>query len=243
MRRLVCFLAFSLLLCLALPAPGEGARPQFRPAVFAVGPDALVNRINVKELLSKGQKDGAVQFGAVVEPNGKGSDFWISHPMPGSDLLAKEVLARLEGAKFTAPIYNHQPVRVVLYGTAVFSADDTTHLRIFLNQDPGELKNASDFIGPQPVIGADSPFTGFNPPKTVPVSIEGVVEIRVHVNEKGVLQGMAVTGEDPPLLGFRDSALSDLEGAKFIPAFRDGDATDSESTFSAYYRPINVDPE
>src|SRR5947199_3737115 len=42
------------------------ARPEFRPAVLPQGPTSLINRIDVNALLQKGQKDGAVQFSAIV---------------------------------------------------------------------------------------------------------------------------------------------------------------------------------
>jgi hypothetical protein len=45
-----------------------------------------------------------------------------------------------------------------------------------------------------------------------------------------------VLGEDPPLVGFAQQAVADLAGAKFIPAFRDGDATDCDTRMDIYYK-------
>ncbi len=78
--------------------------------------------------------------------------------MPGTEALQQELEKRLVGAKFTPPIYQYQPVSVLLFGTAIFSAISDPHIQIFLNQDPNEIKAASDFIAPQPVIGGDSQF-------------------------------------------------------------------------------------
>ena len=231
-----------LLIAAALPVAAQSARPQFRPAVLVTGPNSLVNRIDTKELLSKGQKDGAVQFGATVGPDGQASEVWTYHAMPGCEALEQEVLKGLDGSKFTPPIYNHQPVTVLLYGTVVFDADIKPYLRIFLNQDPRELQEANDFIGPQPVVGGDSAFTGLNVPKEIPVAVEGVVELRLSVDVKGNLLELDVTGENPPLLGFRESVLSDFKGAKFIPAFRSGDATESKCVVSVCYKPVGVNP-
>ncbi|MGZ4967068.1 MAG: hypothetical protein ACXV8A_08145 [Chthoniobacterales bacterium] len=227
-----------LLLGLVLSAAAQGPRPQFRPAVLGSGKDALINRIDVADLLIKGQKDGAVQFCAVVAPTGEATSAWTYHAMPNSDALKAEVEKRLDGVKFTPAIYEHQPVRVFLFGTVMFSADAKPHLHIFLNQDPKELQEGNDFIGPQPVIGGDSKFSGLHLPPEIPVAVTGVVEIVLKVDAKGTLQDMRITGEDPPLLGFREAVTSDLAGAKFIPAFRSGDPSESESVLSLCYKPV-----
>ncbi|MFL6539129.1 MAG: energy transducer TonB [Chthoniobacterales bacterium] len=211
--------------------------------MLASGNDSLVNRINVKELLEKGQKDGAVQFAVNIGPDGQSGEAWTYRPMPGSDELEKEVLKELDGARFTPPIYNHQPVTAILYGTVVFDAEDTPHLKVLLNQDAEEIKAGSDFIGPQPVIGGDSQFTGLNLPEALPVAIEGVVDVELDVNAEGRMLRLAVVNQDPPLLGFGEAVLKDFKGAKFVPAFRDGDATESRSVMSICYKPIGVEPE
>lgn len=218
-------------------------RPQFRPAVLASGADSLVNRIDVKALLDKGQKDGAVQFAVNVGPDGRAGEAWTYHAMPGSQELASEVLAKLNGARFTPPIYNHQFIRAILYGTVIFDATNTPHLRVLLNQDAEEIKAASDFIGPQPVIGGDSLFDGLNLPEALPVAIEGVVDVQLDVDAKGQLVHLGIVAEDPPLLGFGQAVAEDFDGAKFIPAFRDGDAVESRSIMSVCYKPIGVAPE
>ena len=235
-------LSLLLIVGLALSAAAQQARPQFRPAVLGSGKDSLINRIDVKDLTAKGQKGGAVQFGVVVQSDGKSGEAWTYRAMPDCQALEKEVLQQLPGAKFTTPLYNHQPVAVVLYGTVIFNPDDVPHLRIFLNQDPAYIRKASDFIGPQPVIGADSDFTGLHMPPEIPVALEGVVEIKIHVDAKGGLHELLITGEDPPLLGFRQSVEKDFEGAKFIPAFLDGDAVDTTCTLSVCYKPVGVQP-
>ena len=224
------------------PAATPLPRPQFRPAVLATGPQSLVNLIDSKALLAKGQKDGAVQFAVVIGKQGEATEAWVYHAMPGSKPLEDEVLNRLGRARFTVPLYEHQPVSVILYGTVVFDADEAPYVKILLNQDPNEIKAGSDFIAPQPVIGADSGFDGLHEPPEVPVAIECIVELKLHVDEKGSLVDFAVTGEDPPLLGFRQSAEEDFKEAKFIPAFRDGDVTDSTSFMSVCYKPVNVNP-
>ncbi len=242
MRGPIRFLTFALSLVVVLSAAAQTQRPQFRPAVLATGPDSLVNRIDAQALRKKQQKDGAVKFAATVAPHGVAGEYWTYHAMPGCEELDREVLQALGRAKFTPPIYNHQPVTVVLYGTVVWDLEDPPHVRVLLNQDPEEIKAASDFIGPQPVIGADSKFKGMNVPEGLPVAIDGVVDVGLRVDEKGQMTGFEVLVEDPPLLGFGEAVVEDFRGAKFIPAFRDGDPQASVSIMSVCYKPIGVAP-
>jgi len=61
------------------------------------------------------------------------------------------------------------------------------------------------------------------------VAVTGVVEAVFRTDATGNLRDLRVTGEDPPLLGFPDAVVSDFQGAKFIPAFRNGDVTENET--------------
>jgi hypothetical protein len=242
MRRTSQLFGVFMFIGTALLAAEPPARPQFRPAVIGSNPDSLVNRIKVDELLKKGQKDGAVMFCALVDKTGLATTSWTYRGMPGTDALKEELNTRLEGVKFTPPLYNHQPVGVMIFGTVIFSANAKPHLRILLNQDPRDIKAASDFVAPQPVIGADSKFKGVRIPEGLPVNVTGVVDLGVKVDATGNLQDLRVLGEEPPLLGFGDSALSDFTGAKFIPAFRDGDPVEADTVLPVCYEPPAEEP-
>lgn len=238
MRRIVPFLSLLFFLGVAVVAHGQGARPQFRPAVLKSGAESLVNRINVEELLQKGQKDGAVMFCAAVSKTGEVANSWTYRGTPGTDELEQEIVKQLQTVKFTPAIYNHQPVDVLLFATVVFS-DAKPHLRILLNQDPKELKEANDFIGPQPVVGGDSKFSGLHlPPASTPVMLTAFVGLEIQVDARGNLKQLQALNEEPPLLGFADAALSDFRDAKFIPAFRDGDPTEIQTILPVCYKPL-----
>ena len=203
--RSIRFFSLALFLGVAISAEGQ-MRVQFRPAVLGSGPQSLVNRIDSEALLKKGQKDGAVMFAAIVGKGGEAISAWTYRAIPGSADLEIEVEQRLEGVKFTPPIYNHQPVSVLLYGTVIFSAENKPHVRIFLNQDPEKIKAESDFIGPQPVIGGDSKFKGIRvPDPNMPVSISGIANLSLKVGADGSLQDLQLEGEEPPLLGFGEN--------------------------------------
>jgi hypothetical protein len=227
-------------LALATVAEAQNARPQYRPAVLGSGPDSLINRIDGQALMKAGQKDGAVMFASLVNKEGRAVQSRTYRGMPGTGPLEEELRRRLEDAKFAPAIYNHQPVDVILAGTVVFSVvNGAPRVRIFLNQDPNELKNAADFIAPQPVFGGDSEFTGLDYPDAIPVPVNAIVDLGLNVDATGRLRDLRVIAEEPPLLGFGDLARKDFSGARFIPAFRDGDPTESNSVYPVSYQPAD----
>ena len=63
------------------------------------------------------------------------------------------------------------------------------------------------------------------------------MELALNVDAMGNLQSMQVVSEEPPLLGFGDAAISDFTGAKFIPAFRNGQPTECTVKIPVYYKP------
>ena len=214
------------------------ALPEFRPALLGTGPDSLVNKIDTADLIKKGQKDAAVMFTCLVAPTGDIMRSGAYRGTKGSELLEKELLQRLVSAKFIPAIHNHKPVLAVFYGTVTFAVvNGKPRLRIFANQQLDELKKESDFIDPQPYVGEDSKFTGLHYPD-VPTSVvlTGVVDLALDVDAAGNLKKIQVVSEEPPYLGFGEAALSDFNGAKFIPAFRSGKPADSKVKIPVYYK-------
>jgi TonB family protein len=213
--------------------------PEFRPALIGTAPNALINTIDTAELIKKGEKDAAVMFSCLVAPTGQIVRSGAYRGTPGSELLEQELLKRLTTAKFIPAIHNHQPVIAVFYGTVKFAVvNGKPRLRIFANQQLGELDKETDFIDPQPFVGQDSKFTGVHYPETgSTVAVTGVVELALKVDTKGNLKDLQVLSEEPPLLGFGDTALSDFTGAKFIPAFRNGQPVECDVKIPVYYKP------
>lgn len=217
--------------------PKPAASPRFRPALLGSGPTSLINQIDSAGLIKAGQKGGAVMFSAMVAADGTVSGARTYRPMPDSKALEEEVATKLKAAKLVPAIFNYQPVPVLFYGTAIFSiADDKPHLRIVLHQDPEELKKDSDFIGPQPMVGNGSNFAGLGiPQEEQEVPVTGTVDLALTVDAQGNPKEIGVVAEEPPLLGFAEAAMGDFEGAKFIPAFRDGDPAESSTVMSVFY--------
>ena len=239
MRGLVFLWITSLFVSATFSAEAELPLPRFRPAVLGSGPESLVNQIDTQDLLKKGQKDGAIMFCCRVATTGNVVSYTTYLPVPGSDLLEAEVRKRLDNARLAPAIYEHKPVEVFFYGTVFFSVvDGKPLLHIFANQEAAELKAENDFIGPQPVIGADSKFTGLHYPRErMTVFVKGLVRLALKVDVAGNLQDLRALSEEPPLLGLAQAALTDFTGAKFIPAFRDGDPVECSILLPVRYEP------
>jgi TonB family protein len=233
-------LASSQTVKIASPSPTPTPPlPELRPALLGTGPDSLINKIDSADLIKKGQKDAAVMFSCLVAPTGDVVRSACYRGTRGSELLEQEVLKRLVNAKFIAAIHNHQPAIAVFYGTVTFAVvNGKPRLRIFCNQQLDEVKKESDFIDPQPYVGPGSKFTGIHYPDIpTTVRLTGVVELALEVDAAGNLKNMQVLTEEPPYLGFGQAALTDFNGAKFIPAFRNGKPIDSKVTIPVYYKP------
>src|SRR4029453_15149243 len=239
MRGLVFLWITSLFLSTTFPAEADPPLRGFRPAVLGAGPDSLVNRIDTQDLLKKGQKDGAIMFCCRVATTGDVVSYTTYLPLPGSDLLEAEVHKRLDKARLPPAFYEKKPVEVLFYGTVFFSVvDGKPKLNIFANQEAAELKAANDFIGPQPVIGADSKFTGLHYPRErMTVFVKGLARLALKVDAAGDFEDLQAGSEEPPLVGLAQAALTDFTGAKFIPAFRDGDPVESSVLLPVRYEP------
>jgi TonB family protein len=246
--RIFCFVGLLLTVCYApgqTPKPGSPSPsstpklPEIRPALIGNGPNSLINTIDTADLIKKGQKEAAVMFSCLVAPTGEIVRSGAYRGTPGSELLEQELLKRLATAKFIPAIHNHQPVIAIFYGTVKFAVvNGKPRLRIFANQQLSEVDKESDFIDPQPYVGQDSKFTGLHYPETgSTVAVTGVVELALNVDAKGNLTNLQVLSEEPPLLGFGDAASSDFTGAKFIPAFRNGQPVESNVKIPVYYKP------
>jgi TonB family protein len=220
------------------PAPTP-ALPEFRPALIGTAPNSLINTIDTADLIKKGQKEAAVMFSCLVAPTGDVVGSGAYRGTRGSELLEQELLKRLGNAKFVPAIHNHHPVIAIFYGTVKFAVvNGKPRLRIFANQQLEEVDKETDFIDPQPYVGQDSKFTGIHYPDTgSTVQVTGVAELAVNVDAQGNVKSMNVVSEEPPLLGFGDAAISDFTGAKFIPAFRNGQPVESDVKIPVYYKP------
>jgi len=221
----------------ATPAPAE--LPLYRPALLGTGPTAVINLIDTQDLIKKGQKDGSVMFRCSVTKTGEIANTWTYRGTPESLLLEQELVRRLDQALFIPAVYNHQTVHALFFGTVTFAiVNGKPRLRIFANQEAAELKQESDFIGPQPFVGADSKFEGLHYPDDIlEATISGLVELAMKIDAVGNLKDLQVVSEYPPLVGFRRAASEDFRVAKFIPAFRDGQPVECSITLPVYYEP------
>ena len=232
----------SLVFIVDLARAQTNDAPMYRPALIGNGPNSLINRIDTQDLLKKGQKDAALMFCCIVGKNGEIGWSGTYRATPDSQLLEQEVqkkLAPATGATLLPAIFNHQPADVIYYGTVMFKVvEGKSRLRIFSNQETEELKNETDFISPQPLFGGESKFSGFHyPAQQARLPVTGSADVRMKIDAEGNLQQTKLISEEPPFLGFGETALADFKDAKFIPAFRNGKPVVSEVTLPAFFKP------
>jgi TonB family protein len=261
--RTVAFSLITLLSILDLATPqgsatpsGQGSAtpsgrataglPMFRPVLIGQGPSALINRIDEQDLVRKGQKDALVMFLCAVKKDGEVEWSATYGGTPDSNFLKQELQRRISPAanpRFIPAVHDHQLVDAIYYGTVTFRVvNGKPRLRMFSNQEAGELEKEHDFVGPQPFFGDGSGFTGLHYPQMESgrVQVDGRVELKMKIDATGNLQEINVVSEEPPLLGFGDAALKDFKDAKFIPAFRDGKPVECEVTLPVFYKAAGI---
>ena len=230
----------------ATPSGRATELPMFRPVLIGRGPSALINRIDEQDLARKGQKDALVMFLCMVKKDGEVEWSATYGATPDSDFLKQELQRRISPAvnpKVIPAVHDHQPVDAIYYGTVTFRVvNGKPRMRIFSNQEAGELEKEHDFIGPQPFFGDGSGFTGLHFPQMESgrVQVDGKAELKMKIDAIGNLQEINVVSEEPPLLGFGDAALKDFKDAKFIPAFRDGKPVECEVTLPVFYKAAGI---
>lgn len=137
-------------LCLVGFVSLQAAEPQFQPALVGNGPKALVNVINTRRLMDKGQRDGVLMFTCHVNPSGKVQSYFVYRETPGSKLLKEEVGNALLACRFVAAIYHGKRTDVSFAGAVVFVVrEGKPHLRIYANQNHDDIEKGNDFIAPQ----------------------------------------------------------------------------------------------
>jgi hypothetical protein len=218
-RLLVCFV---LLIALDQGALAESL-PQFRPALLGHHKKSLINTIDTQMLLKRGQGNGFVMFGCYVSDQGYGGWSRTYRSSPNTELLQKEVLGRIDQAMFEPAVYKGVHVGVYMMGSVVFAVrDGKPHLRIFLHQEEGDLKQGNDFIAPQFAFATGNPkFKGIYYPPQAPGGW-GVASVKLNVNEVGQVKAASVTYEHPPGMGFGPQTVDGIRDAAFIPGFRNG---------------------
>lgn len=236
MKLIVRLVVCSLLpITLSQVAPAEGL-PQFRPALLGHDNHSLINTIDTQMLLKRGQGDGFVMFGCGVSQSGDGYYSRTYRCSANTELLQKEVLGRIDQARFEPAVYKGSRVSVYLLGSVVFAVrDGKPHLRIFLHQEEEDLKKGNDFIAPQLAFAlGNTKFDGIYYPPGAP-GRPGVASLRLKVDELGAVQAASVTYEHPPGMGFGAQVAGPIRDAWFIPGFRNGKPVSCQFNWTLFF--------
>lgn len=194
--------------------------PEYRPALIGTYPKSLINLINAKGLMERGQKDGTVMFETGITELGDGYNSRCYRGSAGTEMLQKEVLGRIDQAQFEPAVYNHTRVGCYMQGTVMFLIHDgKPMLRIFLNQDDNEIKAGHDFIAPQFCFAAGNhAFKWFNEP-LLPA---GVAVLGMDIDATGHVTGRKVVYEHPADGHYGALVMGHVGDALFVPGFRNG---------------------
>jgi Gram-negative bacterial TonB protein C-terminal len=231
--RSFAFLAVALLSIIDL-AELHAAEAQVRPALIANGPRALINMIDTKKLMEKGQRNGLLSFECFVTNAGEPVNAVTYRATPGSEVLEKEVMSALNRCRFIPAIYNGKPTEVLVHGTALFVVvDGKPHLRIYANQNPDDISKGNDFIAPQLIAGTTKALPQDELAKGRIYHEKGVVRLVIAVDANGNQKSVRVLSEEPGGFNFGHATLIMLQGAKYIPGFRNGRRVDC--TFECHH--------
>jgi hypothetical protein len=233
--------AFSVVALLSIVdlAKLQAAEPQFRPALIGNGPNALVNRIDTKKLMEKGERDALLMFTCRVSRSGQAGGRNIPRQTTGSKLLEEQVGLALAKCRFIPAIYNRERTDVIFSGTVLFMViDGKPHLRIYANQNRDDVNKGNDFIAPQVVENTVDyagikwdlpPRPGYHP--------SGRVDLSVTVDANGNQKGMKVILDEHPGEGYGETARKAYAKTKWIPGFRNGRAVECTFEYSTWFQP------
>jgi len=214
-----------------------------RPALVGSGPRSLVNLINTKHLMERGQQHGAMYFMARVDPNGFPAYSRVWGTTKETEPLRDEVRERLAEARFVPAVYNHQHVYAWFFGTLAFSVvDGKPHLRIFANQELSELQKESDFIAPQSIwlpgkiydtAKWKDPFGAWST-----ADKGGAADLLMTVDASGQIKDLRVESVDPPeKKSYADEAVKMVQQRLCLPAYRNGKPVDSTTHVRFFFVP------
>ncbi|PYK48450.1 MAG: hypothetical protein DME51_11435 [Verrucomicrobia bacterium] len=228
--------AFLLIALLSIAdlAGLHAAQPQFRPALIGNGPKALINMIDTKRLVEKGQGNGLLSFECFVTNAGGPVNGVTYRATPASDALEREVTSALNRCRFIPAIYNGKPTEVLFHGTVLFfAADGKPHLHIYANQNPNDIAKGNDFVAPQLIAGTTKTPSQDELGKGRIYHENGVVKLAIAVDANGNQKSVRVLSEEPGGFNFGHATLIQLQGAKYIPGFRNGRPVDC--TFECHH--------
>ncbi len=208
----------------------QAAEPRFRPALIGNGPTALIDLIDTKKLMEKGQRDGLLMFKCDVSRLGKAGNYMAYAETPGSKVLKEETGLAVWKSRFIPAIYNGERTDVIFAGTVVFVVKDgKPHLRIYANQSRQDIERGNDFIAPQVVANSpDWVGSRFNlvAQKARVYQQNGAVKLSITVDANGNQRNLKVISEDPPGFGIGEDIRKMYDTAKWIPGFRNGKPVD-----------------
>jgi hypothetical protein len=226
------FLLGCALLSLFLVRPvGAEELPDMRPALLGNGPNSLINIIDTKKLMEKGQGDAIVYFSCFVSDNGEGYEMVTYRSTPKSEALAEEAIDKSERSRFIPAVYGHRKRYAEVRGSIVYGViNGKPRLRIYLNQEQEHLKHGDDFISPQWVyLWEKSNLRTMQYPQFGIYS--ATVGVKMDLDASGKMKDSKVAFESPAGRGFGETVMKKIRDFTFLPAYQRGKPVASTTTW------------
>src|SRR6266542_2054442 len=188
----------------------HAAEPRFRPALIGNGPNALINLIDTKKLMEKGQGNGLLNFQCFVSTSGQAINAVTFRATPESKALDAELHSALARCRFIPAIYNGKPTTVAFIGTVLFVvAGGKPHLRIYANENHDDIAKGNDFIAPQLIAGTTNKVKLKDELAKARIYRlkGGVVELAITIDANGNQKHVRVVSEDPSGFNFGKAEL------------------------------------
>jgi hypothetical protein len=211
--------------------------PEMRPALLGTGPKSLINLIDTESLMKRGQTDALVMFSCGVGASGHCYTTITYRGTPNSTPLAEETVYKCDRAIFIPAVYQHKTRDALISGSIIFEViNGKPHLRIYLNQETGHLKQRDDFISPQAVFIYDAKYKLFQFPQKGR-GFSGTVVVTLNVDATGKLNSSKLVFESPPGRGFGDEVMSKIGSNTFLPGYLHGKPVACSATLQLLTRP------
>ena len=206
---------------LGLAGTAVAQSPKLQPALLGNARTSLINSVDVKRLMERGQKDAVVSFTLGVNVWGYGAGLTYQGS-PDSQLLSQELLDAMERSMFIPARYDGHPAGAIINGTAVFAVSKgTPRLRIFLNQDRDHLNRGDDFVGPQWIFPLNKDTKWFDYDRYYRDEA-GMVSVRIDLDGSGKLQNSRVLRVHPARAPFGMEVQEHIAEIIFSPAYLNG---------------------
>jgi hypothetical protein len=224
-------------------ARGQGSA-DIRPAMLASGGDSVAACLHYPPKAKAKKDEAAIPFYCEVGPNGKAAFISLFGPEDKTEFRAALMKALSQG-RFQPAMSGGKAVPVLLGGTAFFMFRDNAPIIAISLSTADKEKTAAlgNYIQPQ-MLSSDFQFRrklwhGQHDPDIHPLMGASPVHpgaaVLAQIDAQGNVVSTKIVAESRPGAGYGALLLKAFQGAKFIPAFSDGEPVAGQFDMIANY--------